>query len=421
VIFINVALLAFLLLLAHRSPRLTRVARGTAAGAFALWTAWSALPMVRDARWNLTAPREWDFVCFWLWGRTAALRLDFYDPSQIQAVASSLEASDEFSRLILQGGFWYPPPSMLIFAPLGLLPLRGAMLCWYLVQAVFAAGAAWLLWRTFLGEIGVLGLVTAAAMLVALPPTRSTAWFAQTNFVMLFLFLLLLRYRDKPWAGVYLALGAIVKPYFLFLLGYFLLKRAWKAIAVACGTLLVSVGVSAALFGLAPLASFVATNPTSRIPGYVYGEPINQSILGMLVRAGSGSLEGSIMRQPLYLAIATLLAVTTAWAMRHADLTRQHGIGLCLSLALLLYPATLTHYSVVLLAPMLAYFRDRRELPLGTTGVVLLVSLVYCILGWDRFESHNFWANLLVWAAGAAVCLYPCMNRGRDVVVPARS
>jgi len=419
--FAKVAAVVLLLLFAHHRKLFSRWEQSLLAAFFALWSAWLALPIFREARWNLAAPREWDFECFWLWGRMAVLGVDFYDPSRALAPGVPVDPSDEFSRLILHGGFWYPPPTMLLFAPLGLLSLRSAMMTWYVVQAGFACGSTWLLWRMFLREERAVGLLVAAALLVALPPARSTAWFTQTNFMLLFFFLLLVRDRDKPRAGIFLALGAIVKPYFLLLLGYFLVKRAWKTVAVTGAALLAALLLSGALFGLEPLTTFVASNPTSRVPGYVYGEPINQSLIGMLVRRDTGVLQGTLLGQPLYLGIAALLASISAWMLRGADaIKRDHGLGLFLMLALLLYPATLAHYSVVIIAPLLALWRDRRILPLGTGGVVALVAVVYAILGWDRFESYNFWANILMWGTAAIACRHLALRPTREVVVSAR-
>jgi hypothetical protein len=419
--FVNVSAVVLLLLFVHHRERIARWQQGLVAAFFAAWSAWLALPIFREARWNLAAPREWDFGCFWLWGRMAVLGGDFYDPWRAMALAVASDPSDEFSRLILHSGFWYPPPTMLLFAPLGFVSMRIALAVWYVVQAGFACGAAWLLWRMFLREEGAVGLLVAAMLLLALPPARSTAWFAQTNFMLLFFFLLLVRDRDKPRAGIFLALGAVVKPYFLLLLGYFLFKKSWKAIAVSSATLLVALLLSAALFGLEPLTTFVASNPTSRVPGYVYGELINQSLIGMLVRRDTGVLRGSLFGEPLYLGIATLLALASAWVLRRGDaMKRDHGLGLCLMLALLVYPATLAHYSLVIIAPLLALWRDRRSLPLGPGGVIALAAVVYAILGWDRFESHNFWANLLMWGTLAGACWHLSVRPTHEVVVPAR-
>jgi hypothetical protein len=419
VTFVRVIAPALLLLLAHHHDRLTRWQKCLAGLLAVIGTAWVALPMYREARWNLAAPRDWDFLCFWLWGRMAALGVDFYDPAQTLAIGKSLVVSDEFSRLILHSGFWYPPPTILLFAPLGLLPIRVAMVAWYAVQAAFGAGATWLLFKTFLKDSGILGLVIAAALVVMLPPARSTAWFTQTNFMLLLLFVAALRADERPMAGAYVALGATVKPYFLFLLGYFLLKKAYKPIALACSVLVFSVVLCVALFGTEPLSTFVASNPASRVPGYVMSEPINQSLIGTIVRRTTGTLHGSILGQPVYLAVATLLALVTVGVARRARW--HHGLSLFLLLGLLLYPATLAHYSLVIIAPLLALFRDRRALPFGGAASALLAVVAYAIMSWDRFESHNFWANLLVWGSVAGFSFYLSRADASEAVVPARS
>jgi hypothetical protein len=410
------ALLLLLTRYADRWPRWQKVISGSLVMS---WSAWLALPIFREARWNIAVPRDWDFLCFWLWGRMAALGVDFYDPAQTLAVGKSLAVGDEFSRLILHNGFWYPPPTMLLFAPLGTVSLHAAMVSWYAVQAGCAALATWLLWKTFLRETSIMGIVAAAALVVTMPPARSTAWFTQTNFMLLLLFVLAVRSEQRPIAGLYVALGAVVKPYFLLLLAYFLLKRVYKPVVVAGAALLLSVVICGALFGMAPLASFLASNPASRVPGYVVAEPINQSLIGLIVRHTSGTLEGSMLGQPVYLGLATLLALTSVWIARRARW--EYGLASFLLLALLLYPATLAHYSLVIIAPLLALWRDRRELPLGAGGIVLLTVVVYAILGWDRFESHNFWANLIMWGSVSAASIYLSRSRASQAVVPARS
>jgi hypothetical protein len=410
---------ALLLLLAAHRDRLARWQKALAGMLVVAWSAWLMLPIFREARWNLAAPRDWDFLCFWLWGRTAAVGVDFYDPAQTLAVGQSLEVGDEFSRLILHSGFWYPPPTILLFAPLGTLPVHTAMLVWYAVQGACAAAATLLLWRTFLKESHLLGLLVAGALLLAFPSARSTAWFTQTNFMLLLLFVLAMRAGSTPAAGVYVALGAIVKPYFLFLLGYLLLKKAYKAIALAVAVLALSVALCGALFGMQPLASFVASNPASRVPGYVVGELINQSLIGTIVRGTGATLHGSVLRQPLYLGIAMLLSSISIWIARRSR--SDHALSLFLLLALLVYPATLAHYSLVILAPLMALWRDRREQPLGTAGVIALAVVVYAIVGWDRFESHNFWANAIMWGSVAAVSLYFSRAQASQAVAPARS
>jgi hypothetical protein len=387
-----------LLSLPRLSEVLTSRGRNVVAVVGGAGSLWLAIPVLRSVASNLRTPREWDFWCFWLWGRMGASRVNFYDPKEALAVASSIDLSDEFSRAILNVGFWYPPPTMLLFAPLGFLPIRTALWVWYALQGAFAVGGAWLLYKTFAREQGFLGMVAVLAMMVILPPARSTVWFAQTNFMLLVFYMLLYRDRDTPRAGLWVALGAMVKPYFVFFLAFLLFKRAYKAMAIAAAAGLGALGLSAIAFGIAPLATFWTSNPGLRVPGYIYGEPINQSLLGTILRFTGGIPDGSPIGHPLYVGLAAVLVMTSAWAVHRArQVNSGHALHVNLLLALLLYPGTLAHYSVLLLAPLLALWSARAAFPFGARGVIATVVVVYAMLGWDRFESYNFWANLTMW------------------------
>jgi hypothetical protein len=368
----------------------------TIVGASAVWLSIAPLRTVVS---NLKAPREWDFVCFWLWGRMGALHLEFYDPAKGIALGRQMGVSDEMVRDILSVGFWYPPPTMLLFAPLGLLEMKAALLVWYLVQGAFAIATVVLLARLFLRDLGALGIAVSAGLVALLPSARSTVWFAQTNFMALTLFLLLYRDRERTRAGLWVALGALVKPYFVFFLAYLLLKRAYRTLALATLCLTSAVVISTLSFGLSPMLSFLRENPSARVPAYIYGEPMNQSLLGTLLRFSTGALDGSLLRQPLYIGLALIIVVASAWIVhRQGDDRLGRGELATLLVALLLYPGTLAHYSLLLLAPLLALWRDRKAFPGQAWGAVLALAVVYAILGWDRFETYNFWANLTVWA-----------------------
>ncbi|HKQ69967.1 MAG TPA: glycosyltransferase family 87 protein [Polyangiaceae bacterium] len=398
-----------LLTAVHFSDRLAKVERVALAAMGALFAAWRAVPLLRSMASNLREPREWDFLCFWLWGRLGNLRVDFYDPQKLAELAASFDVSREFSRGVTDVGFWYAPPTMLLFAPLGAIGLRTALFSWYLAQAAFACAAARLLWKEgFPAEDRLLGLAAVVVAVVTLPPVRSTVWFAQTNFMTLAFYLLLVRDRERPRAALWLVLGTLVKPYFALLLLYFAATKAYRVLGHVALLGLAAIGATALCFGAAPLRSFFATSPASRVPRFVYGEPINQSLLGTLLRRSGGALEGSILEQRAYVVIVVLLALALMTAIRRSGSARREGpLHVNLLFALLVYPGTLAHYSVMLLAPLFALFRRRNHLPNGAPAVLALFALVFAILGADRFESHNFWANLAVWVASMAACVHP--------------
>lgn len=67
-------------------------------------------------------------------GSVAIRGLNVYDPANYELVFNQLripfEPSPGFGEGILNVGFMYPPPTLLVFAWLGLLPFGAAQLLW---------------------------------------------------------------------------------------------------------------------------------------------------------------------------------------------------------------------------------------------------------------------------------------------------
>lgn len=95
--------------------------------------------------------------------------------------------------------------------------------------------------------------------------------------------------------------------------------------------------------------------------------------------------------------------------MTHADL----ALALTLLLALLLYPATLEHYSVLLLVPMLLLWMYRRNLPGGVWGVMTFITLVYGLVGYQN-GNYVFAAIALNWGVLAGIGVWLLVNQTRQ-------
>lgn len=188
-------------------------------------------------------------------------------------------------------GFWCLPITMVLFFPLGLLEFGSAYLIWQSVNVLLSFACIYMLWKSCLAEQGVIGLWLIAALLLTLSPSRGTFWFAQTNFLLLLLFLLFWQNRSKAWSGIFLAACAVVKPYMVILFIYPLLTRKWKLLLVTFIVMLVLALLSNAVFGLDVFVSFLS-DPTPDVPGFYYIEHVNQSLLSTLLRA-TGYQEGS--------------------------------------------------------------------------------------------------------------------------------
>ena len=401
----EVALVAVSLLLAlYQSGRRTALRTACcllAAGLVALF----GLRLLQQIQRNLRDPPEWDYLAFSIPARAAVQGKDFYQPSVMHEMAQGMSCGRNFSRTSLDVGFLYPPTSMLVLAPLGWVSARTGEAAWYVVNMIALAAAVVLLARTFFAEDPLLGLATVALMTIGLRSTSSTVGFAQSNFLALLLLVLFWRSRARPLSGLFLALGAVVKPVLILLLGYTLLRRQWRAAAVALGTT-AFLGLLAVLaFGTRTCASFLYDNPAPRLPRAVYTESVNQSLPAVLLRLMSydGS-QGAALRQPLVLVgcgvfalVSLLLAI---WLMRRNE---ELALAFGLSAGLLLYPGTLEHYSVLLLVPLGALWRSRAGFGWGVIWAAIALAMLLIgfrggIAAWSAFLIVWLVATLPGWA-----------------------
>lgn len=78
-----------------------------------------------------------------LYGSVGIRGLNVYDPANFELVFDHLsvpfEPGPSFSAQVLAVGFPYPPPTLFLFAWLGLFPFNAAQVLWYLL--VLAGGA----------------------------------------------------------------------------------------------------------------------------------------------------------------------------------------------------------------------------------------------------------------------------------------
>jgi hypothetical protein len=124
---------------------------------------------------------------------------------------------------------------------------------------------------------------------------------------------------------------------------------------------------------------------------------------------------------PVFLVIALLLAGVTALLMWRLD-KQDNDLAFLLNLVLLLlvYPATLMHYSVMLIAPLFWLWSQRERLPGGIIGYAVLVGILYTIVE-IGFGDVAFAANLLIWLVLSGVAFQRILGLGvaRSVAAPA--
>jgi len=338
------------------------------------------LNIVRLMRWNVQLPPEWDFHLFWVFGRVASQGLNPYDQENLLQAAASLHPSRELLNELF---FFHPPPTLLLFLPLGWFDIQSAYFLWYCAQAIVLFVDLFLIWKLFLRDAGIQGALFVLCLVVLLRSTFMTVAFGQTNFMVLLMVLLYWRDWKSARGGVWLALGIAVKPVLVFLLLFPALRRRWGALGVAAATGGLLLLVSAIAFGPEIVPSYFSHNPVvNDLPTYLYIEDMNQSLLATILRLSHYDPSGgSPYANPVFLVTSTLLVVVSCWmTMRLKEEDAPWGLSLILVLSLLIFPKTLEHYALLLIAPMAMLWSLRSQVPGGAigsgVGIVLVLALV---------------------------------------------
>src|SRR5262249_2886566 len=151
----------------------------------------------------------WDILCFWTFGQMLVEGRNPYDVSLIREHTAPFHPSPEFDE---QNYCLYPPPSLVVFAPLGLLPYSTAMVAWYLLQGAMLALAIAHLWRWVDPERTWLGLTVTSALTLTMQSTIHTFFYGQTVPLILAAVLAAVDATNPAKRGLLIGLATIVKP-----------------------------------------------------------------------------------------------------------------------------------------------------------------------------------------------------------------
>jgi hypothetical protein len=346
---------------------------------------------------NYHQPPEWDFLTFWLDGNVASTGENFYNVKSYQEMPLPYEPSDGFREEVIDVGFRYPPFTMFLFLPLALFDIDDAYLLWQISILMISVACIYELWGLFPKEKRILSLLLVSVLMFRLTPVHVTFHGSQTNFIVLLFFLMFWRNRTKGWGGIWLALCVVVKPYMALLYIYPLFTRKWKMLAIAISALLILTFLSILAFGTDVFVSFFVENPTSKLPIFAYTEGINQSLLSTILRLNPHqAITESPLLNPLYLGISLSLTLITVWV---AVMKKNSDDWVALSvlfLALIVYPASLEHYSVFLIVPVVLLLRQSSQNVKERMIIFFIIFVTYFLSGYD-FGSYMFFANVFMW------------------------
>ncbi|MEM9347287.1 MAG: glycosyltransferase family 87 protein [Planctomycetota bacterium] len=317
-------------------------------------------------------------------------------------------------------GSFYPPSTIALLSPLGLLSWATAKLVWMLLNLVAGAAVVWALvnWMRF-GLIQTRWLV-ALLLVVGFGATGTTFSLGQLSLVCAgcaFAGLALLD-RGKPLlAGVLIGLACLVKPQlglgFLLLAG---LRREWLVVAIGVGVIAVvsGIGIGRLMHTVPDWASQLSGNIAfeqehgimldSSPDGELRYQMIDLRPLVHLVLPTPMVNLGALLLVTLFAGIA-LIKLVRLGLDRHTLLSVS-GVGL-----LLLMPIYHRYYDAMFLLPLFVllmnqWLRSRTDPWLLTTGVAMLPltiplqSVIYLLhlrgVVPDALHFSWFWQNLVL-------------------------
>jgi Glycosyltransferase family 87 len=341
---------------------------------------------------NILHPREWDFICFRIYGELFAEGQNPYNVTALKNLAASYETSENFQHEIY---CLYPPPCLWQFWPLGFGSVHVACACWNLLLLLALCGIVFEFWKMCDSQRTRLGLGLAAALVLGLHFTRETFEYAQSNTVLLCL-VFLGNSLKRPIAQC-LALGTIslFKPIGIIFLIPAMLRREWVKIFFSLLPLAVATFGFLLFRGFSGFQEYASRNPLADdiAIGY-YTENVNQSLLAVFLRCGVlHTLSNPVMQLPFLIACAILTSVTCWAILRKTELCREMSVGIVVCLALLVYPGSLSHYALLLLFPLSVLIRHTRDLHYWPLLLPLMASLI-SLAGWLELA---FIANFFMW------------------------
>jgi hypothetical protein len=324
---------------------------------------------------------EWDFLAFYVYGKAGADGLAIYDPASFTNILANTNmpyvVSHSFDIYVIKVGVCYPPTTMIMLAPLGLLNLEAANIAWRIFVLFFIAADVFLINNTFKAhESKALWLLIILVLILALPGSYTTVALSQTNFFLLFFILLIYRNMDNWKGGVFLALAMIVKPIAAIWGLYFIINKQWKPLTSAFITGLIIIALTVVIFGSANFMAFFTSSPALRLPATVYSETINQSMNAVLLRFSDQLGLDFIFKHMnlVVISMSVILVLLSGIASYRLGKTDQKAAFLIfLPLSLLIYPGCLTHYAVQLLPLFFALIMLNNKASLMWFAVFLVI------------------------------------------------
>jgi hypothetical protein len=275
----------------------------------------------------------------------------------------------------------YPPASVLVFAPLAVLPGWAGFALFTLTELLAAAGVAWCAVALAV-ECGGTPARRDRFLLVGFAALSGAAvtnlFYAQVNHHLALAVgvgLVAVERRRGGLAGVALAVPAYVKAFPAAIGAWLLARRSWRGVAAAVGTGLGLYGLGVALFGTDALGRYVDAALLARLSTDTYSGAMPATAGYVTLRRPVSVLAPGL--DTLGTTLVVLAVLVPVLGVLYADLTTPrsrllaaHGTVVAVLLAVPSYPTYLLFAYPTLLAALYVLEGRPRQLALVGTALV---------------------------------------------------
>lgn len=313
----------------------------------------------------------------------------------------------------LRSGFTYPPFAGLVLLPLAAVPEAVSRVAWTVLTVLAAGGIALVVARALPRRLGPLAAVVPAltVLVLASKPFQSNLRFGQVSiFLTLAVLADVVALDGHRGQGMLTGLAAAIKLTPLLFIPYLWLIGRRRAAGVAAGTFAVA---SAVGFAVLPQdsAAFWGTYLWHESHGLPLAEGGNQSIYGVLLRAGAHGAVLGLLWAGLIAAVGTL----GLWRARKAWLGGQRLFSLAVvgCVSILVSPISWTHHQLWILLAAAGVFTANASVDVVIAALIVLLMIVG-LPGIASAGAVGRWlaVNERVALAAAVACALPFVTGG---------
>lgn len=356
------------------------------------------ITMLYIAYQNMIDPGEWDWLCYFIAGKVAALGNDLYDPNNYHLVYQTfnipVEVDNGFRTRFLDVGLTYQPPSFLFLVPFGYFDYYTFHLLWNIVNLVLLFFSILIFKKIFFNkESSLYGLIYSSCCILMLQAVKNTLMIEQIHYYGLVLLLLGFLYLNKDRSAIFFALSFFVKPMALLWGGFYLFKKRWKAVAFGITTILIAYVLSIIVFGLDNFIEFYITDWRSKFPADKYLETENLLKFLIVTSDYEFTAEKNPVFYPPFILLSSFLTIFTFFLIAKANTSYDKWVlSLLVMLSVSIYPGALFHYNVYMVVIIGLILTESRgffkHLAIKLTFLYIIITLTYLDV---------FFANLLCW------------------------